>query len=383
MALTAALGRESCCADGARGAWRARSTAAKFSEHRVHWSFSPSASGACAVCLGLGALGAQIRSPQRRFRGPRIRALGEGVSTLPGVRKRSDLTKERLQWLQRSERQRQAATRAVKLRQVLVVSEEMAAEVQRQLVAEPETWQKLSELSLEEGELGWVGLHDSYLDEMLPLFVRHAALRAQPGDVLKLQSDRGWHVLRIEDVMLDLRVKRLEQDGGKAKDALHSKSYTVVTMGCQMNQADSERMEGQLASLGMRPVLEEDDPDVVLLNTCSIRDKAEKKVYARLDAHLQRKRKGQDVTLVVTGCVAQQEGEDLLRAVPEVDVVMGPQFANRLADVLNESVLGLPGHDNERNECGPQHYCHYCHYCALLDIRCPTQRLCCCMFKKL
>lgn len=228
----------------------------------------------------------------------------------------------------------------MKLRQILVASEEMAVEAQRQLVAQPETWPKLSELSLEEAELGWVGLHDSYLDELLPLFVRHAALRAQPGDVLKLQSERGWHVLRIEDVMLDLRVKRLGQDGGRAKDAVHSKTYTVITMGCQMNQADSERMEGQLASLGMRPVLEEEDPDVVLLNTCSIRDKAEKKVYARLDAHLQRKRKGQDVTLVVTGCVAQQEGEDLLRAVPEVDVVMGPQFANRLADVLNESVLG-------------------------------------------
>eukprot|EP00438_Fugacium_kawagutii_P020820 Skav217745 [mRNA] locus=scaffold2847:370369:375001:+ [translate_table: standard] len=90
----------------------------------------------------------------------------------------------------------------------------------------------------------------------------------------------------------------------------------------------------------MRPVAEEDQPDLVLLNTCSIRDKAEKKVYARLDAHVQRKRRGEDVTLVVTGCVAQQEGDQLLRAVPEVDVVMGPQFANRLADVLNESVIG-------------------------------------------
>ncbi|CAK9060846.1 unnamed protein product [Durusdinium trenchii] len=97
---------------------------------------------------------------------------------------------------------------------------------------------------------------------------------------------------------------------------------------------------GQLQSVGLRPVLEEQQPDVVVLNTCSIRDKAEKKVYARLDPHLQRKRKGDDVTIVVSGCVAQQEGEELLRALPEVDVVMGPQFANRLGDVLNESMQG-------------------------------------------
>ncbi|CAE7944184.1 miaB, partial [Symbiodinium sp. KB8] len=83
-----------------------------------------------------------------------------------------------------------------------------------------------------------------------------------------------------------------------------------------------------------------EDPDVIVLNTCSIRDKAEKRVYARLDPHLQRKRRGEDVTIVVSGCVAQQEGEALLSAIPEVDVVVGPQYANRLADVLNESLQG-------------------------------------------
>jgi len=262
-----------------------------------------------------------------------------------GLPKRSDLTKERLAWLQRSEENRASAVCAVKLRQVLVASEEMAQEVHGRLRTDPDALTLLSGVSLEEGDVGWVGLEDSFLDEVLPLSVRQEALLAQPGDVLKVQSDKGWHVIRIEDVMFDLRVKRLNVEGSKNGgdvdvDVFDSKTYTVVTMGCQMNQADSERMEGQLKSLGMRPTPEDDHPDVVLLNTCSIREKAEKKVYARLDAHVQRKRQGQDVTLVVTGCVAQQEGEELLRAVPEVDVVMGPQFANRLADVLNESVLG-------------------------------------------
>jgi tRNA-2-methylthio-N6-dimethylallyladenosine synthase len=100
-------------------------------------------------------------------------------------------------------------------------------------------------------------------------------------------------------------------------------------MGCQMNLADSERIEGQLQSLGIRPLDPEADkminPDVVVLNTCSIREHAESKVYSYLGPHAKRKRDGDDVAIIVAGCVAQQEGEALLRRVPEVDLVMGPQ----------------------------------------------------------
>eukprot|EP00815_Leptocylindrus_aporus_P003515 CAMPEP_0116071270 /NCGR_PEP_ID=MMETSP0322-20121206/13641_1 /TAXON_ID=163516 /ORGANISM="Leptocylindrus danicus var. apora, Strain B651" /LENGTH=81 /DNA_ID=CAMNT_0003559509 /DNA_START=24 /DNA_END=265 /DNA_ORIENTATION=+ len=63
--------------------------------------------------------------------------------------------------------------------------------------------------------------------------------------------------------------------------------------------------------------------DVVLVNTCSIRDHAEQKLYDQLGPVAARKRKGEDVAVVVAGCVAQQEGEALLRRVPEIDVVMG------------------------------------------------------------
>ncbi|CAE7211205.1 miaB [Symbiodinium natans] len=180
---------------------------------------------------------------------------------------------------------------------------------------------------------------DAFLEPLLPSSVREVVLKSQPGDVLKLKTSRGWHVLRVEDVMLDLRVQRRDQ-GEVLERGFQNKTYAVETMGCQMNQADSERMEGQLMAAGLRPAAAEEDPDVIVLNTCSIRDKAEKRVYARLDPHLQRKRRGEDVTIVVSGCVAQQEGEGLLSAVPEVDVVVGPQYANRLADVLSESLQG-------------------------------------------
>lgn len=110
-------------------------------------------------------------------------------------------------------------------------------------------------------------------------------------------------------------------------------SYWITTFGCQMNKADSERMAGILESMGYREAQAELEADLVLYNTCTIRDNAEQKVYSYLGRQAQRKRTNPNLTLVVAGCVAQQEGESLLRRVPELDLVMGPQHANRL-DVL-------------------------------------------------
>jgi len=110
-------------------------------------------------------------------------------------------------------------------------------------------------------------------------------------------------------------------------------SYWITTFGCQMNKADSERMAGILESMGYSEAQAELEADLVLYNTCTIRDNAEQKVYSYLGRQAQRKRVNPNLTLVVAGCVAQQEGESLLRRVPELDLVMGPQHANRL-DVL-------------------------------------------------
>ena len=113
-----------------------------------------------------------------------------------------------------------------------------------------------------------------------------------------------------------------------------------------MNMADSERMEGQLQGLGLRPItLEEEkeqkiNPDLVVLNTCSIRDHAEQKVYSYIGPYAKRKREGEDITIVVAGCVAQQEGEALLRRAPEVDLVMGTQYADRIGDLLEDASNG-------------------------------------------
>ncbi|MEA5414777.1 tRNA (N6-isopentenyl adenosine(37)-C2)-methylthiotransferase MiaB [Synechococcus sp. BA-132 BA5] len=117
-------------------------------------------------------------------------------------------------------------------------------------------------------------------------------------------------------------------------------SYWITTFGCQMNKADSERMAGILEAMGYRAGHDEHTADLVLYNTCTIRDNAEQKVYSYLGRQAQRKRANPGLTLVVAGCVAQQEGESLLRRVPELDLVMGPQHANRLEALLTRVETG-------------------------------------------
>jgi len=117
-------------------------------------------------------------------------------------------------------------------------------------------------------------------------------------------------------------------------------SYWITTFGCQMNKADSERMAGILEAMGYREATAELEADLVLYNTCTIRDNAEQKVYSYLGRQAQRKRANPHLTLVVAGCVAQQEGESLLRRVPELDLVMGPQHANRLEVLLAQVEQG-------------------------------------------
>jgi tRNA-2-methylthio-N6-dimethylallyladenosine synthase len=119
---------------------------------------------------------------------------------------------------------------------------------------------------------------------------------------------------------------------------LSQRRYHITTFGCQMNKADSERMAGILEDMGFEWSEDPNNADLILYNTCTIRDNAEQKVYSYLGRQAKRKHEKADLTLIVAGCVAQQEGETLLRRVPELDLVMGPQHANRLKELL-ESVF--------------------------------------------
>jgi tRNA-2-methylthio-N6-dimethylallyladenosine synthase len=112
------------------------------------------------------------------------------------------------------------------------------------------------------------------------------------------------------------------------------KTYFIETWGCQMNELDSERLSGNLKLRGYTRTDDENQADLLLLNTCSIRDKSEQKVYSRLG----RLRDIKHVTgakIGVCGCVAQQEGERILDRAPWVDFVMGPGNVGHLDAVLD------------------------------------------------
>jgi len=111
-------------------------------------------------------------------------------------------------------------------------------------------------------------------------------------------------------------------------------SYWITTFGCQMNKADSERMAGTLERMGYSRAVDELKADLVLYNTCTIRDSAQQKVYSFLGRQIKRKHSLPKLKLVVAGCLAQQEGESLLRRVPELDLIMGPQHVNNLENLL-------------------------------------------------
>jgi tRNA-2-methylthio-N6-dimethylallyladenosine synthase len=123
---------------------------------------------------------------------------------------------------------------------------------------------------------------------------------------------------------------------------LYVKSY-----GCQMNVYDSNRMADLLAPEGYVETAAPDDADLIILNTCHIREKAAEKVYSELGRMRQLKddaaQEGRRVTVAVAGCVAQAEGQEIIRRAPVVDLVVGPQSYHKLPDLLAR---------NERQETG-------------------------------
>ena len=123
-----------------------------------------------------------------------------------------------------------------------------------------------------------------------------------------------------------------------------SKKVFMKTYGCQMNVYDSQRMSDALAVEGYQPTETIDEADLVLINTCHIREKAAEKVYSQL-GRLQKMKKeraalGRDMMVGVAGCVAQAEGDEIIRRAPVVDLVIGPQTYHRLPEVVRKARAG-------------------------------------------
>jgi tRNA-2-methylthio-N6-dimethylallyladenosine synthase len=127
----------------------------------------------------------------------------------------------------------------------------------------------------------------------------------------------------------------------KCDNALLTKKLFIKTYGCQMNVYDSDRMADVLAPLGYAPTDMVDGADMVILNTCHIREKASEKVFSELGRLRQLKERmadqqGRKMTIAVAGCVAQAEGEEITRRAPWVDIVVGPQTYHRLPELVGQ-----------------------------------------------
>ncbi len=119
---------------------------------------------------------------------------------------------------------------------------------------------------------------------------------------------------------------------------MSTRTVYLETFGCQMNELDSELVAGQLRSLGYRFVTTSDDANVVLYNTCSVREHAEQKVWSRLGEL--KERKAADPTLIVgvLGCMAERDGVDLIKRMPVVDILVGPAELDKLPGLLDNAV---------------------------------------------
>lgn len=118
-----------------------------------------------------------------------------------------------------------------------------------------------------------------------------------------------------------------------------ARKYLIETFGCQMNAHDSERMAGLLEQAGYEPTFDSGDADVVVINTCSVRERAEEKLFTRLgELRVMAQEQGHNPIVAVAGCVAQQEGASILKRAPGVtDVIVGTQAIKRLPMLVEEA----------------------------------------------
>lgn len=148
----------------------------------------------------------------------------------------------------------------------------------------------------------------------------------------------------MELEQIERAVEREPLEGDAPATMAAPKKVFMKTYGCQMNVYDSQRMSDALAADGYSGTDRIEDADLVLLNTCHIREKAAEKVYSELgrlrDLKAERAARGQELVIGVAGCVAQAEGREIIRRQSAVDLVIGPQTYHRLPEALRKARSG-------------------------------------------
>ena len=117
------------------------------------------------------------------------------------------------------------------------------------------------------------------------------------------------------------------------------KKYYIETQGCQMNEYDSDKMKDLLSqNLGFQSTKNKEEADILIVNTCSIREKAQEKVFSLLGNWRKLKKNKPDLVIGVAGCVASQESDEISQRAPYVDMVIGPQTIHRLPEIYEKSL---------------------------------------------
>lgn len=129
--------------------------------------------------------------------------------------------------------------------------------------------------------------------------------------------------------------------------AAPSRKVFIHTFGCQMNEYDSAKMRAKLGADGYESTEDPEQADLILVNTCSIRDKAEQKMHSALGEYRRMKKEGQQVRIGVAGCVAQQEGDALLKRYKDIDLVFGPDGVPHVRELVREAEQGRRVLDTE------------------------------------
>ena len=117
------------------------------------------------------------------------------------------------------------------------------------------------------------------------------------------------------------------------------KKYYIETQGCQMNEYDSDKMKDLLSNkMDFENTSKKEDADILIVNTCSIREKAQEKVFSLLGKWRKLKDKKPEIIIGVAGCVASQESDAISKRAPYVDMVIGPQTIHRLPKIYKETM---------------------------------------------
>ena len=114
------------------------------------------------------------------------------------------------------------------------------------------------------------------------------------------------------------------------------KKYHTITFGCQMNENDSERLAGQLRSIGYSATEDKEDADLILINTCCVRESAEKKIYGKIGELKRLKQENPNLIIAIAGCMAQKDKEKLFKKAPHVDLVIGTHNTHQLVELLGQ-----------------------------------------------